>query len=268
MDRIQENDNLQLEEMLGSSFSTDIPLDEVNNLNIVINDSDCSDTFFAGIIDRLQDDGLNFRTVINSSDINYDGHTVITLDQQYSSGADSIVFAPYNNTALGNSDALALATKAALLHNNISVSNILCGQVGYVPDENGNVSTMRKTDTEMHVDADHDTSFVGISFGTNENSPEKVAKAIEETLARYVHYIDNYDNSTDLIYRAGINDKIDDVSSYFGSDSYQLKDFNNMKDDYFSDSQTIVNPEVARIDAFKDTTNFKLSGTYNKTAQL
>ena len=135
--------------------SSNISSDEINDMNIIINDSDCSDKFFNDVCDVLIKDGIEFSTTKNCVDINKDNCTVITLDQQYSSGASTLIFAPYNNTRLGNSDSLAVAMKTAFDQNCFFVDNILCSQVGFEQDSLGNVRYNVATDTEKAIEDDH-----------------------------------------------------------------------------------------------------------------
>ncbi len=241
--------NEQLNDMFYEN-SASVGIDEINGMNIIINDSDCSDSFIADVCEDLENSGLAFSLTQNSEDINYDGSIIITLDQQYSSGSDTVIFGPYSNTRLGHSDALTISMKAALEKNDIAVGDILCGQVGFLADEKGRVSSTKPTSAENALDENNDASFVTISFGTGSIEATQVSKAILEGLARYVYYVSNYDAGSDLIYRASSNDKLEEVAKYFNSDSKSLKGFNKLKDDRFLDSQTIINPSVGSVDVF------------------
>lgn len=240
-------------EQLNNMFidgSASVGIDEINDLNIIINDSDCSDSFIADVCEELESSGLAFTATQNSEDINYDSSVIITLDQQYSSGNDTVIFGPYSNTRLGHSDALTIAMKAALEKNGIAVGDILCGQVGFMTDEKGRVSSTKPTSAENALDDNNDASFVTVSFGTGNIEATQVSNSIIEGLARYVYYVSNYDTGSDLIYRASSNDKIEEVAKYFNSDPKSLKSFNKFVDDRFLDSQTIVNPSVESVDVF------------------
>ena len=91
--------------------------DDVNNLNIIINDNNCSDSFFQEVCSNLKDDGLEITVTKDDENINVDNSVIITLDQQYSSGSSTLIFAPYDNTRIGNSDSLTLAMQSAFLQN-------------------------------------------------------------------------------------------------------------------------------------------------------
>ena len=214
--------------------SSNISSDEINDMNIIINDSDCSDKFFNDVCDVLIKDGIEFSTTKNCVDINKDNCTVITLDQQYSSGASTLIFAPYNNTRLGNSDSLAVAMKTAFDQNCFFVDNILCSQVGFEQDSLGNVS------------------------GTTNNNAEWTAKSIENGLARQKYYLDNFDNGSDLIYCANQTDSIEDISKYFGVDTTNLVKYNNITDNKIADTQAIVNPSVESMDVFNKNYLFEI----------
>ena len=243
--------------------TSNISSSEINELNIIINDSDCSDSFFNDVCDILKQDGIMFDTTKNCDDINKDNCTVITLDQQYSSGANTLIFAPLSNTRLGNSDSLTIAMKSAFDQNCFFVDDILCSQIGFEQDSFGNIKYNIATDTEKSIDDDKDASFVTISFGTTNNSAEWTAKSIENGLARYKCYINNYDIGTDLIYCANQSDSVDEISKYFGVDSTKLVKYNKIKNNKVADTQAIVNPGVRDIDVFNKDYIFEIDN--NKT---
>lgn len=243
--------------------ASNISSSEINELGIIINDSDCSDSFFSDVCNILRKDGIEFDTTSNCVDINKDNCTVITLDQQYSSGAGTLIFAPYSNTRLGNSDSLAIAMQSAFDQNCFFVDDILCSQIGFEKDFFGNVRYNVATDTEKAIDDDKDTSFVTISFGTTNNNAEWTAKSIENGLARYKGYINDYDTDSDLIYCANQTDSIDEISKYFGVDSAKLVKYNKIKDNKVADTQAIVNPNVQSMDVFNKELIFEIDN--NKT---
>ncbi|MBQ8132235.1 MAG: hypothetical protein IJ193_07070, partial [Bacilli bacterium] len=61
-------------------------LDQVNSLNIVIDDNDCSDTFMADIYEKLEEDGIQFKKSRKGNNVDVNDGVVITLDQQYMAG--------------------------------------------------------------------------------------------------------------------------------------------------------------------------------------
>lgn len=259
----EENHSNELESMV-QSFNTDISVDGINDMNIIINDNDCSDTFFNDVCNKLSEDGIEFRATSGCENVNEDSSVVITLDQQYSSGSDTIIFAPYNNARLGYSDSLALSMQAAFKQNGFLGNNITCGKIGYREDENGNITSMIPTETEEAMDADSDTSFVTISFGTQNVNSDWVAKSIENGLARQKYYLDNYDSGADLIYRASADDSIEVVADYFNSDVGDLSLFNGLTTQSNLDSQTIVNPEVGEMEVFKHNSQFTVDKVETK----
>ena len=245
-------------------FSANVSLDEINSLNIILNDNDCSNTFFEEVVSKLRDDGIRCTITKNCLDINQDGCTIITLDQQYSAGYATLIFAPYDNSRLGHSDSLALSMQIAFNQNGFFADELLCGQVGFEKDEDGTIHCCVPTDTEKAINADKDTSFVTISFGTNNINAEWVAKSIENGLSRHKYYLDSYENQTDLVYRASSIDDIEVVSNYFGSNINQLTSFNHIQNDHLDDSQAVINPYVSEMDVFKKTSEFEIDGVKTK----
>lgn len=239
-------------------ITKDVSINDINDMNIIINDNSCSDAFFNDVCDILKKDGLLFDTTNECTDINKDGSTVVTLDQQYSSGSGTLIFAPYSNTRLGDSDSLAISMKSAFDQNGFFVDNIMCSQIGFEQDDSGNVKYNVATDTEKAIDDDKDTSFVTISFGTNNINAEWVAKSIENGLARQKCYLSNYNDDTDLIYCASASDSIDDVAKYFSTGSATLVNFNNINNNTFNDGQAIVNPGVDKMDIFNKNVIFEI----------
>lgn len=258
-----DNSKPELEPLV-APFMAEVTLDEINDMNIIINDNDCSHTFFEEVVANLTDDGIKVTTTSNGLDINQNDATVITLDQQYSSGPGTIIFAPYDNARVGESDSLALSMQAAFKQNGFEVDEISCAQAGFRENEDGSIDTYFPTDTEDAIDNDHDSSFVTISFGTQNQNAEWVAKSIENGLARQNYYLNNDDNNTDLIYRANSNDNINDVANYFGTDSSSLKEFNNLNDSELNDSEAIVNPVVENMNAFNSHGSFQIDNHKTK----
>lgn len=244
-------------------FNASVSVSDINSMNIILNDSDCGNTFFTDVVEILREDGLTVETTSDCMDINKDNCTVITLDHMYSAGECTVIFAPYDNTRLGNSDSLAVSMRSAFDQNGFLVSSILCSQVGYEELENGDVSPYVPTSTEKAIDSDRTTSFVTISFGTQNNNAEWVAKSIENGLARQKYYLDNYDNQTDLIYRASSSDSLEAVSDYFGTDKHSLKSYNSLDSEDLYDSQAIVNSSIKDYPVFNRNSVFDIDG--NKT---
>jgi hypothetical protein len=243
---------------MSETINEDVSTDEINQMNIILNDDDCSDSLFSEVCDKLTEDGISFKTTKDEDSINVGNSTVITLDQQYNSGASTLIFAPYDNTRIGYSDSLALSMQAAFSQNGFFADNILCGKIGYREDENGNISSYVPTETEEAIDIDSDTSFVTISFGTENVNAEWVAKSIENGLARQKYYLDNYDSDYDLIYRANAGDSIDVVAGYFNSDSTTLNNYNKIKNSTLLDGQTVINPNVTSMEVFNKNSMFSI----------
>lgn len=233
--------------------------DDINNMNIIINNNNCSDAFFHNVCGQLEEDGIRFVTTDKDNGINVDSSLVVTLDQQYSSGSDTFIFAPYDNTRIGDSDSLTLAMQAALLQNGYQADKILAGKTGFKEDENGNVINIIPTDTETNIDVNYDTSFVTISFGTQNLNPIDIARSIENGLARQCYYKYNHDSNTDLLYRANSGEKINMIAEYFNSNSTDLSNYNSITGSEISTTQIIINPEVSRIEAFNKDIDFEIN---------
>lgn len=244
---------------ISTHFTSNVEVDDVNQLNIILNNNDCDDSLFQDVCDCLKEDGFTFQTSRNGFNINQDNSTVITLDQEYSAGENTIIFAPYNNTRIGHSDSLAIAMQSAFDQNGFLMGNIVCSQIGYNEEKNGEVDNI-PTETEKQIDEGCDTSFVTISFGTQNVNGRWVAKSIESGLARQRYYLDHCDSHTDLLYRASKDDSIDMVSDYFGTDSNKLKAYNKVNQEQLNDSQAIINPEVSDLEVFDRDSLFEVSG--------
>lgn len=249
-----KNDDLFNSEKLIEPIN--VSIDSINDMNIIINDSDCSDTFFNEICSFLSSHDLKFDITRNCVDIDEDDCTIITLDQQYNSGFGSLIYAPFNNTRLGYSDSLALAMKAAMEQNKIVVDDIISGRVGFRRDEEGNVSTIIPTEAEEKIDSDRSTSFVTISLGTQNLDPAIVAESIINALMRQRYYLDNFDANTDLLYRADSGEQVSIVADYFGASDQELLEFNKLKNGETLEAHTIINPDVKNIDAFNSSIVF------------
>ena len=260
----QEN-NLMLDSFQASE-SIQVSIDDVNDLHIIMNDSDCSNSFFDDVCSYLSSKGLNFDITRNCVNIDEDDYTIITLDQQYNSGFESIIFAPYDNTRLGDSDSLALSMMAAMKQNGIIVDGIISGKVGFRKDEAGNISTIIPTESEEKIDSGKSTSFVTISLGTQNITAEMVGEAIMSALMRQRFYLDHYDNHTDLLYRSDSGEDVSMVAQYFGSTVGELADVNSLKDSNILEAQTIINPNIREISPFNPIIQFQIE--YEKSRSM
>ncbi|MBR2828512.1 MAG: hypothetical protein IKE70_04710 [Bacilli bacterium] len=225
-----------------------ININDLNQMNIVINDNDCSDLFFQDLCDELEKNGLQFQVTKGDHNLPVEG-IVITIDQQYSSGSNSFVFAPFSNTRFGFSDSLALSLRSGMMENGCSV-NLVGGKVGYQVDDFGNVSTLVPTSTEEKIPENNDISFATISIGTEKVSADLLAKSILSGLARQKYFLENEDTQTDLIYRANLGESVEDVAHYFGVSQESLISYNRLPDKSVLNSQTIINPGIEKMDVF------------------
>ena len=179
-----------------------IGVDQVNDLNIIINGGNCSDSFISGIAEELAEDGINVSWTQDLEGMNTDNSIVITLDQQYISGPGMVIVGPYQNGRDDNSDALALTMKAGFNEQGFFADEIQCGRTGYEELPDGTVVEMVRSDTEKKVSPN--TSFVELCFGTQNTNPRLVGKAIKLSLARYANYLANEKVSEDLLVRTDI----------------------------------------------------------------
>lgn len=250
-----------------------VSLDDINNLNIVINDADCSNTFFTELCQKLEEDGISFTTTNGCQDVNVDNSVVVTLDHQYASGPNTLVLAPYENGRSGNSDALALAMNTGFYENGFFTEGIICGKSGYRETEDGGVMERVPTETEENIGKDNNTSFVTIAFGTQGANVDLVAASIESGLTRYASYVNNIDNYFvdisvddgdnhygDLIYRVEDGDTLEKIAEGFSSTTGILNAANDRSrdDTMLLNDQTIVNPKLGEIKEFDNHTPINL----------
>lgn len=222
-----------------------VSLEEINSLNIIINDSNCREDFINDVCEELDKDGIKYTFTKNSKDIDIDNAVVITLDQQYMAGPATVVFAPLENGRMGNSDALALAAEKAFYEKGFLVDGIVCGQIGFRENENGTISERIPTQTEDAVGKDKNTSFVTISFGTQNTHAGLTASSIEAMLTRYYSYIKSGYEYEDLIYCVEAGENYDDIAKKLDTSSEELDEFNDTTDEsMLLTGETIVNPIV------------------------
>ena len=253
---------------LNAMFNSSEEYNDANSTNIIINDCDCSDTFFIELCSLLNESGIDFTTTRKCNGIGVDGSTVITIDQQYNAGKSTMIFAPYDNTRTGYSDSLALAMQAAFNQNGQEVSKLYCGKVGYYEDNNGNISRSCPTETEQAIDSLSEVSFITIALGTECKDASLIAEIIKNGIVRQKYYLDNYDKNADLVYRASKNDSIENVAEYFSSDIGNLSLINNIKDAAFQDSQAVINPNVIGMPVFDKNSVFNLSDSLLNVHQI
>lgn len=231
----------------------EVSLNNINEMNIIINDNDCSDTFMEAIYNKLENDGINFTAAKNSKNIDIDNSVVITLDQQYISGPGMIVIAPYDNNRKGNSDALALACDTAFYEKGFLANGIECGIRGYRENSDGTILERIPTKTEDSIDSDKNVSFVTIAFGTDNTNSDLVVSSIENALARYYSFIKTNNIGEDLIYRSTKEDTIESICVKYGTNENNLRTINNIQTDNLPVNSTIKNPAVQVIREFNRT---------------
>ena len=193
-----------------------VSLEEVNSLNIIINDNDCREDFINSVCEELDRDGIKYTFTKNGENIDVDNAVVITLDQQYMAGPATVVFAPLQNGRTGNSDALALAAQRAFYEKGFLVDGVACGQMGFRENDNGTISERIPTETESAIGTDKNTSFVTISFGTQNTHAGLTASSIEGMLTRYYSFITSGYHSSDLIYCVEDTEDYGDIAEKLG----------------------------------------------------
>lgn len=223
-----------------SNYTTPIGVgvEQVNDLNIIINGGNCSDSFISGIAEELAEDGINVSWTQDLEGMNTDNSIVITLDQQYISGPGMVIVGPYQNGRDDNSDALALTMKAGFNEQGFFADEIQCGRTGYEELPDGTVVEMVRSDTEKKVGPN--TSFVELCFGTQNTNPRLVGKAIKLSLARYANYLANEKVSEDLLVRT-------DIPEMYG-------------DEMLPENTVLMSDTVLTIDSFDKGTPVDLGG--------
>ena len=222
-----------------------VSLEEINSLNIIINDNDCREDFINSVCEELDKDGIKFTFTRNGENIDVDNAVVITLDQQYMAGPATVVFAPLENNRLGYSDALALAAEKAFYEKGFLVDGVVCGQMGFRENENGTISERIPTATESSIGTDKNSSFVTISFGTQNTHAGLTASSIESMLTRYYSYVTSDYAYSDLIYCVEDGEDYADVASKLGTTKAALDEFNETSDEStLLTGEAIINPVV------------------------
>ena len=103
-------------------------LDDIKNLNLVINDNECGNFFIEQICEKLIEYGVSFNFSNHENNLPLNNAVVVTLDQQYVSGPNVSVIAPYHNKVNDTSDSLALSMHTAFKTKGIGVDGIYCGK--------------------------------------------------------------------------------------------------------------------------------------------
>ena len=234
-----------------------ITLDDLNSLNIIINDSDCSNSFMNAICEDLIEKGLKFQYSNNENNFTTDHAVIISLDQQYISGPKMVVLAPYKNRKDDKSDQLALAANAAFQNAGIESGGICCGKKGFRKTGHNSIATRIPSATEDAI-KDNETSFVDVCFGTKTPTFEQVSQGIIGTLMRFCAYSEKKDNNNDFIYRTESNDTIDVVAQKLNTTLNQLSSANVLPDVLTADV-AIINPVSTTFDCFNKDVNYHLS---------
>lgn len=236
----------------------EVSMDEINDLNIIINDDDCSDTFVDEVCKELKDNGLCFTVTEHSKGIDQDSAVVFTLDQGYAAGSDTIIMTSCDNDRLGSSDSLALSTRAAFDENGFFIGEISCGKRGFRQTDDGSVMEQVPSETEEAIGKDKNTSFVTISFGTDAHIG-LVADSIVNSLGRYVSYQKGNITNEDLIYKVEDGDSPEEIAQRYHSTVYELnKESYQNNPNTLTSGQTIISPSVKEIKEFDKRTNVNI----------
>lgn len=232
-----------------------VQLGDINSLNIIINDNNCSDTYIENICQELDDLRIKYSLSRENDHINQPNSVVVTLDQQYTSGVHTCILTPSKNDIKNNdSDALALAMSKSLNDQNID-TEIFCGKKGYSGSGNS-VEERVPTSTESKITEDN-TSYVTICLGTNLPDANTMAAVIKSGLARYVAYqkeaaISMDDKSYDGIVRVSYGDVWSTLAEKFGCSVEKLAKANGRTQrDILNTDEAIINPNVSEMAAFK-----------------
>lgn len=259
MNSIINDIHLSNHENIQNNANIEVPIQSINDLSIIINDHECSDSFFEAVCNRLDEKGVQYSISHLGNDINVDHSVVVTLDMQYCGGDHTMIFAPYDNARLGQSDSLSLAMYAAFLQNRFTIKELSNGKIGFREDEEGRKRGIVPTETEEIINPSFLTSFVTISFGTGVSNPSIVADSIINGLARFKYYLDYCDFNTDLVYRSSPNDKVEVAAKYFGVSNHELVTYNHLDDPYTLNGDVIINPLVGTVEAFKLNHSFSIN---------
>lgn len=226
--------------------------ESINALHVIINDNDCSDTFIQQICQHLDEKGIVYQFTTYGQGINVSDSVVVTLDQQYISGPNMVILAPYDNNRIGNSDALALAFRAAFDEKGFPIDGVYCGKKGYKQSVNSNtVLTRIPTSTEDGIAKDKNTSFVTVCFGTENTNPIYAADAIENALGRFASYV-QCPSDADLIYCAGEEDTLAELAERYHTSISTINITSGMPYDNctLTSNQAIINPCTMQVKEF------------------
>lgn len=228
-----------------------VSLEEINSLNIIINDNDCREDFINSVCAELDRDGIKYTFTRNCENIDVDNAVVITLDQQYMAGPATVIFAPLQNCRIGNSDALALAAQRAFYEKGFLVDGVACGQMGFRENDNGTISERIPTETESSIGTDKNTSFVTISFGTQNTHAGLTASSIEGMLTRYYSFITSGYGDDDLVYCVEEGEDYSDIAEKLDTTGTALYKYNGSPDEsILLTGDALINPAAANIREF------------------
>ena len=119
--------------------------------------------------------------------------------------------------------------------------------MGFRENEDGTISERIPTYTESTVGKDKNTSFVTISFGTQNTHAGLTASSIEAMLTRYYSYINAGYGNEYLIYCVEDGQDYEDIGDVLGSNADTLDHFNDTSDEsLLLPGETIINPVVAQ----------------------
>lgn len=229
-------------------------ISSINNLNIIINDADCMNSFIDEVCEKLKRFGIFAKTTRNCEGIDIDDACIITLDQQLNSGAGIVLVGAYhNNLKNDKSDCLLLCSKAGFENCGFNVDNIVCGIRGYREDNNSVTIRIPSKTEELTKKS---SCFVKIALGTEARDSSLVADAIVNSLSRFSNYVESL-RVCKYIYRGTDKLNFDKLVEIFDADGEDINKINgfNYNNNLISIDFAYISPKVETISQYDKNIN-------------
>lgn len=261
---VDEQDNsIQLEAMIEESNSnTIVSIDDVNQLNLVLCDSNCNPTIFDTTVNKMREAGINVTATTPGDPIlQNEMSTIITMAGGIYNSNNSVILGAYSNDRHDNSDTLALSMNAAFKHNNLGTDGIRLGISEVTPDYT------HKVPTGTEINTAPSSSFVVIAIGDQLDIGEAdtVANSVIEGITRAAGVIKD-DPEVDFLYRITYNDTdLTTLASNINTEVASLIEANEGLSRHntlsIQENQIITHPKVQNYTNFNSQQGFELSNS-------
>lgn len=256
----QDESREQMEAMVDEieiSNERRVSIQHINDLNLILCDSDCDPKIYNTTVHKLEDMGINVTPAVKGDEVlARENSTIITMAGLIYDSDSTVILGPYNNESNKRSDILALAMRAGLKQEGIKVDGIRCGVLKVEKEQD--ITHRVPTATEEAIAPSG--SFVSIAIG-NRISPQEadsISDGIINGITRATYQI-GLEPQEDYIFRIIPNQTTDGIAEQLHVNKETLiKTNDHLKSDLIQVGDTVIHPRAFKEKAFDTDVSFNV----------